>query len=132
MLLIIQALLAVTLVVATILIDLLDAAISLSAALIVMTCFYAIFGCLMCVTLFKWDLMSRNFFLLKTTGGRGIFNIFVAFMLLYSGSTANIVLACCFGAIGIFFIILAMMTSTMDKATEFGDTQKPQLVVTIK
>ena len=85
-----------------------------------MCIFYIMFGCIMCITLFPIDVVDRNFMLLKVTFGRGVFNIFVALMLLYTESTYNYVMAALFAAIGGCFIFLSIMSTKVDDIESGG------------
>ena len=102
-----------------------------SPTMIIMTAFYIIFGILMCVTLFPCEIMKRNFYLLKTTTGRGIFNIFVAFMLIIGGELAYYLFAAGFLFVGVMFIVLARLTDKCDADNEIGKPVGPKLIISI-
>ena len=85
-----------------------------------LTAFYAIFGCMMCISLFRLDCMTRNFYLLKTTVGRGVFNLFVALMVMFTTNLTNIILCIGFGACGVIFIILGITNPKIDEKTDLG------------
>ncbi len=81
----------------------------------------------MCVTLFPCEIMKRNFYLLKVTAGRGVFNIFVGLMLIIGGQLPYYILAACFIFIGLMFIVLARLTDKCDADNEIGKPVGPKL-----
>ena len=75
---------------------------------------FRFFGLLIVLSFFDFDFIVKNFLFLKTTAGRGFFDIFCSFMFLVTASTGDatvmgyvmmgILMVC-----GIFFVIFGLM-----------------------
>ena len=78
--------------------------------------YQVIFGLLLAMTACKYDFITINFFFLRSTAGKGCFNLFLSSMFLVGSeeSLYGYLMAFLFGVIGLFFVIIGCCTEAVD------------------
>lgn len=82
---------------------------------------YSFFGLMIIVSFCDFGFIKQNFFFLKTTTGRGVFDVFCSFMFLITGSVSisgyimmGVLMVC-----GIFFIVIGMASKEDPAGADF-------------
>ncbi len=75
---------------------------------------FSLFGGLMFFSLFNLNFIKENFFILKSTKGKGVFCLFISSTFLIANSTQNIIMTLVFAACGGGFIFVGFMKPELD------------------
>eukprot|EP00347_Sterkiella_histriomuscorum_P020937 403335880 len=80
----------------------------------------------MFASMFEFECTKRNFFILKSTKGKGFFNLFIASTFLIGTDVQNIVVCIGFAICGLFFLYIGFKYGELDNPKDItkGDMAK--------